>query len=371
MPTNDKSREIEPVALLIGGRVHSAWTRYSVSSDLLAPAAAWNVTLGLPEGEFPPSVHQGAAVSVRVGADAVMTGFVDQIGHEVSKRHTLRLNGRDAASVLVDCSAPIFVSRNMSLADIVSTVVKPLGISRVQVDAMGGMAEKIAIEPGDTAWDALVKAAEANGLWPWFAPDGTLIVGGPNYQAAPVASLILRRDGRGNNVSRLSVDESIARRYSDITVLGQAHGTESAGSAHALKSTMHDPDVPLYRPKIVIEADAPNAQACARKAKKLLADGRLDGLTITAQVRGHRTSDGLLWTPGQRIHIQSEPHDINGVYFLMARTMSGGRGAPSITELTFKEDGVWIPEKIPPKKRSAGLGRPARAFSPQELGTRP
>ncbi len=366
MSTSDKSRDIEPVSLLIGGRVHSAWTRYSVSSDLLTPASAWNVSLGLPEGEMPPTVRPGAPVSVRVGNDPVMVGYVDQVNHEISKSHTLRMNGRDGAGLLVDCSAPIFVARNLSLAEIVDTVVKPLGVSKIRVDAKGGAAEKVAVEPGDTAWDVISKAAEANGLWPWFAPDGTLIVGGPDYQAAPVASLIMRRDGQGNNVSRLTVDESIAKRYSEITVLGQAHGTESAGGANALKSVMHDPDVPLYRPKIVLEGDAPNAEAVSRKAKKLLADGRLDGLTITAQVRGHRTSDGVLWTPGQRVHIQSEPHEINGIYFLMVRTMSGGRGAPSITELTLKEDGVWIPELVKPKKS----GLPAKAFSPQELGTR-
>lgn len=131
---------------------------------------------------------------------------------------------------------------------------------------------------------------------------------------------------------------------------------------------MHDADVPLYRPKIVLEGDAPNSDACARKAKKLLADGRLDGLTIVAHVRGHRTSNGVLWAPGQRVHVLSEPHGIDGIYFLMSRSMSGGRGTPSTTELTLKEDGVWIPEKTP--SAAGGLGTRAKAFSPQELGTR-
>ncbi len=49
------------------------------------------------------------------------------------------------------------------------------------------------MEPGDTAWDALVHVAEANGLWPWFDPDGTLVVGGPKYDAPEQATLILAR----------------------------------------------------------------------------------------------------------------------------------------------------------------------------------
>jgi len=369
MPTSvDASRDIEPVSFLIGNQVHSAWSRYQVTSDLLVPASSWQVSLGLPDGQFPPIVHAGAAVQVRVGSDAVMTGFIDEVDHAMSQRnHALTIAGRDAAALLVDCSAPIFVARDMTLADIVKTVVQPLGISRVRVDVKThSVHEKIAIEPGDTAWDALIKACEANGVWPWCAPDGTLIVGGPDYDAPPVASLILRRDGKGNNVKQLRRRFSMARRYSDICVLGQAHGSLSVTGRHNLRSQVVDPDVPLYRPKILIAGDAPDAASVSRQAKKCLADGRLDGLTLTAQVRGHRTSEGVLWTPGQRVHVQSEPHDIDGVYFLMARTFTGGRNTPSTTELTLREDGVWLPEVVKPKR-----DRATHAFSPKELGTRP
>jgi len=359
---------VDRVNLLIAGKVHSAWSRYAVASDLLVPASGWQVSLGLPDGEFPPAVHAGAGVEVRVGSDTVMTGFIDDIDHAVSGRaHTLTIAGRDAAALLVDCSAPVFVAREVTLADIVKTVVQPLGISRIRIDAdIKTVHEKVAIEPGDTAWDALVKACEANGVWPWCAPDGTLIVGSPDYDAPPVASLILRRDGQGNNVKSLRLRQSMARRYSDICVLGQTHGSVLATGEHALKSEVRDVDVPLYRPKILIAGDAVDVSAVSRQAHKCLADGRLDGLTITAQVRGHRTGDGVLWTPGQRIHVVSEPHGIDAVYFLMARTFTGGRGAPSETTLTLREDAVWLPERV--AKRGV---RPTHAFSPEELGTRP
>ncbi|MCS5517059.1 hypothetical protein NWF32_25445 [Pseudomonas qingdaonensis] len=82
---------------------------------------------------------------------------------------------------------------------------------------------RIQIEPGQTAWEALLQVAEANGLWPWIEPDGRLIIGGPNYTTPPVGALVLQEDGVGNNVQRLTVRRSIANRYSQITVLGQ-HG---------------------------------------------------------------------------------------------------------------------------------------------------
>ncbi|MBY6285833.1 phage tail protein, partial [Neisseria subflava] len=93
-----------------------------------------------------------------------------------------------------------------------------------------------------------------------------------------------------------------------------------------------------------------------RKAKKRLADSRLEGLTITAVVQGHRTDDGTLWQPGQRINVLSEPDGIDSVYFLMARTFVGGRGQGTETVLTLKEDGAWVLDADPPKKKQ-GSGK--------------
>ncbi|USE78058.1 contractile injection system protein, VgrG/Pvc8 family [Cupriavidus gilardii] len=371
MPTHDDhSRVDEQVSLLIGGKVHSTWSSYDIDSDLLIPADAWQVELGLPRGEFPPVVTEGERVEVRIGQDKIMTGRIDEIAHRVSRGgHTLSLSGRDGAAILVDCSAPIFVSKQASLQDIVANVVKPLGISRIRIDAAAvATREKVNVEPGESAWDALVHAAEANGLWPWFEPDGTLVVGGPDYAAPPVASLVMRRDGNGNNVESLQHVRSIADRYSDITVLGQAHGTSVEAGRNALRASVRDPALAnrgIYRPRVYIDHDADNTAIARSRARKLLSDARLRGRTLTATVRGHRTSGGVLWSPGQRVHVLSEPHEVDAVFFLMARKFTGGRGRATTTTLTLKEDGVWVLDAHP-HKRAKKRGR-ARTKSGEEL----
>lgn len=348
MPTPDNT-----VSLLIGGKVHSKWTSYEIDSDLLIPADAWHVSLGLPKGQFPPIVEEGAAVVVRIGRDTVLTGSIDEITDPVDKgSHTLSISGRDGAAVLVDCSSPIFTAKQATLAEVVANVVKPLGISKIRIDAAKSMtAEKVNVEPGDTAWDTLVHAAEANGLWPWFEPDGTLVIGGPDYSKPPVASLVMRRDGKGNNLISLSRVRSMAERHSEFTVLGQRHGTAVENGKHALKSTVRDPSVKVYRPKVVVDHEAENAEAARAKGRKLLSDSRLKGFTLAAKVKGHRTSAGVLWQPGQRIHVISEPHGIDAVFFLMARKFQGGRGQGTTTTLTLKEDGVWVLDAHPHKRR--------------------
>ncbi|MDK3025584.1 contractile injection system protein, VgrG/Pvc8 family [Cupriavidus taiwanensis] len=363
MPTRvDRSRDLDQVSLLIGGKVHSSWSRYDIDSDLLIPADAWQVELGLPRGEFPPTVAPGERVEVRVGADPVMTGRIDEIAHRVGKdAHTLSISGRDGAAVLVDCSAPIFTAKQATLAEIVANVARPLGVTRIRIDADAAAArEKVNVQPGESAWDTIVHAAEANGLWPWFEPDGTLVIGGPDYSKAPVASLVMRRSGQGNNLVSLDLAQSMAERYSDFTVLGQGHGTSVEAGRHALRAAVKDAELSnrgIYRPRIVVDYDADNTGIARSRARKLLSDSRLRGLTLTATVRGHRTSDGQLWQPGQRIHVLSEPHGLDGIYFLMARKFTGGRGLGSTSRLVLKEDGVWVLDAHPhkrAKKRARG-----------------
>ncbi|MEW9901011.1 phage baseplate assembly protein [Chitinivorax sp. PXF-14] len=349
------------VALLIGGQVHDDWESYDVDSDLLVPADAWHVSLGLRDGELPPSVYAGAPVEVQVAGQRVMRGRVDEISHEISRaEHRLSLSGRDGAADLVDCSAPIFVKRQAALADIVAALTRELGVKKVRIDAdKSRTREKINVEPGDTAWDALVHAAEANGLWPWFEPDGTLVVGGPDYSRPAVATLLLRRDGYGNNVLSLALRQSIADRYSHLTVLGQAHGTEQEEGRHDVKAVARDRQMQAiaYRPKIVVDHEADSVAVAQDRARKLIADARLKGLNLTARVPGHvidaagEAGDGQLWTPGQRLRVVSEAHDIDGIYFLIGRRFTGGRHEGAQTELRLVEDGTWVLDAHPHRRK--------------------
>ena len=344
------------LTLLVNGQAHADWESFDVDSDLMIPADAWRVTVGLPRGDVPPAVAPGTPCELRIGDETVMTGRVDAVEHEVSKRsHTLTLMGRDGAAVLVDCSAPVFTARQTTLAEIVAQMVRPLGVTKVRIDAETQYTrEKINVEPGDTAWNALQHAAEANGLWPYFAPDGTLIVGGPDYAQPPVGTLSLRRGDAAidNNILSISRRDDIADRFSEVTVLGQTHGTAVAAGRHNLKDTARDAGVTWYRPKIIIDHEADNSAIALARARKAVADGRILGFTLDIKVQGfHVPETGRLWQPGQRVEIVSEPHKISGVYFLMGRRFRLSRNEGSVTELRFKEDGVWVLDAHPHKTK--------------------
>ncbi|EHD21559.1 MULTISPECIES: phage baseplate assembly protein [Brenneria] len=380
MPTqSNPATDNATVSVIINGKVHSDWSRYQIDSDFLIPADAWSVSLGLPDGTFPADIVRGAPVQVKIGGDTVLTGRVDSVQRSVARNGvTLSLSGRDSAAILVDCSAPILTSRQVGLEDVVAQIVRPLGITKIRLEAESAIrSDKISAEPGERAWDMLLRACSGRGLWPWFRPDGTLVIGGPDYTKPPVATLIMRVSGQGNNLLSLSDSSSIERSFSELTVLAQGHahstksetaivdvGDESATSEdieintgtaetgqHGMKAVVKDPTVSYYRPQIVVVGDADNQEQINYRARKSMSDARLSAYSLTAIVQGHRTSDGVLWEPGQRIHVISEPHGIDDVFFLMGREFNGGRPNGTTTTLRLKEDGVWIPDAYPKKKK--------------------
>ncbi|EAP2902392.1 phage tail protein [Salmonella enterica] len=372
------------ITLLLGGRQYNTWQRYRIDSDFLKGADAWQLQLGLPDQVFPVDAVRGAPVKVKVRDEVILTGRIDSVRRDVSRKGlTLLLSGRDLAAILVDCAAPIFSARQLTLDEGIAAIVRPLGITRIRIQAQGMTRhDSIHLEPGERAWDALIKLASGRGLWPWMDPDGTLVIGGPDYTAPPVATLVLSREPGKSNVMSLSDTRNIQGCFSDLTVLAQSHALPGGGekfapvdvtapldgdvsvddglqmddtsgeTGHYNRShTEHDPTVPYYRPQIIITGDIDNRQQLEYKARKAMADARLSGLDVVTQVSGHRTPDGVLWTPGQRVRVISEPHGTDEILFLMGRTFSGGLPDGQITQLRFKEDGIWIPDAYPSQKR--------------------
>lgn len=373
MPTPVES--LEQIRLAIGSHAHELWDGWSVESDLLTPADAFELELYTRDsGPIPTQLQEGAPCTLSLSNDRVLSGVVDEIELDISRQNrTIRITGRDNAAALVDCSTPFVSMREVGLADIIKEVVKPLGIAQIEIRAASSKTRKrVQIEPGQSAWEVLLQVAEANGLWPWFEPDGRLVVGGPDYSSAPVATLILRNDGQGNNVQRLSVRRSMPGRYSQVTVLGQHGQYDNDGydsSRGKLKTVVSDDVLArrgIFRPKVVVDSSCENQDMSQARARKLLADSRLEGLEIRAVVMGHRAGNGAVWAPGQRINVFSEPHGLNATYFLMARTLRLTRREGAITELRLREDKTWVLDGNPSKKGKKRKSNADAAFI-QEL----
>ncbi|EIF7335573.1 phage tail protein, partial [Salmonella enterica] len=68
-------------------------------------------------------------------------------------------------------------------------------------------------------------------------------------------------------------------------------------SGHYSRSrTIKDPDVPYYRPQVLVVGDVDNPEQVQFRARKAMADAHLSGYDLQIDVPGHRTPGGQLWT---------------------------------------------------------------------------
>lgn len=341
------SGDAESFALYVAGRGHKDWLNYRVETDWFTPAAAWRFRLGLPSAEFPSWLRPWSEAQIRVGDDVLLTGRVDTVRRVASRRDwLLELAGRDNAAALLDCSVPLFVRREVTLSEVCDLAARPLGVDRIEVRG-GGRFRKITVEPGMSAWQAVCEAARAQGLRPRFRPDGTLLVAAPDPDEPVVAELGLEQAAPSGesgisrtNVLALTVEEDASARYGEVTVLGQSVGTEDTRADNAVRAEVRAEDFSGIRPLIRWEALV-DGEADARKRARLLMDeGRLSGMTITAIVQGHRNARKALWEPGQRVHVYAPPLGVDTDMLLAACVFTGDRAGHQ-TRLTLKPWGCW------------------------------
>lgn len=343
------------IVVEIDGKSHNSWKNYDIDSDFLIPADAFAFDIGVPSDSTVLPDYSGAEVKVRINDTLVMTGIVDAVQHGISKTNrTYRLNGRDKASVLVDCSAPITNVKGLTVLDAVKKIVGPLGIKQVQLKAeKNPLLDKVDIDVGETAWNAAMRCANSAGLHLWFEPNGVLIVGGADYSTPPVATLCCMKDGSQNNFEQADLSFDVSNRFSEITFLAQSHGKQGQDNKNDLKWVYKDSEMTTYKPKTVVVSDVDNLEALQKWAKKYIADSILEGFTLTIIVPDHKMQDGTLWQPGQRVHVICEEYDIDAIFFLMGRRFMLSRQGGTQTELRFKQDGIWTPDAYSAKAEKA------------------
>ena len=343
------------VTVEVDGKAHNSWKSYDIDSDFLIPADAFKFDLGVPSNSTVLPDFSGAEVKVRINGELVLTGIVDTTQHTISKTNrTYSLNGRDRASILVDCSAPITNVKGLTVLDAVKKIVEPLGIKKVALRAENNPTlDKVDIDVGETAWNAAMRCANSAGLHLWFEPNGELIVGGADYSTPPVATLCCMKDGKRNNFEQADLTFDVSNRFSEVTFLAQSHGKQGQDNKNDLKWVYNDPEMTTYKPKTVVVSDVDNLEALQKWAKKYIADSVLEGFTLTIVVPDHKMQDGTLWQPGQRVHVICEEYEIDAIFFLMGRRFTLSRNGGTQTELRFKQDGIWTPDAYSTKAEKA------------------
>ena len=364
-----------------------------IDSDIFQPADSWTLTIynvpALPMNGF----KAGRPIQL-VEANTrqtVLVGFIDTVDEELTDgQHLVELSGRDLTGWLVDVSLPLEKSgRYINFLDLVkdyvlwsdgnvndnrlmspiAAVLPDAGITEAQLRA-----SSFAVEPGESIWTAVQKAAESMGYYAWSEPDGTIRIGNPfnNTQQTsnkpdktPVLRLMRSNDGRRNNVLALHHHRDAADLFSEVRVVGQhpedgkprATNSFSGRAANPLNRTRtltNDAPVdfsgsarsstqnPYPRLKIIVDSQCDDSQMATAKAEKIMADAIMHSYQIRATMIGWIVQ-GRVWQPGWTVRLETDvlppghPRD----WVITRRTLIKNEQQGTVTELTLMPAGVW------------------------------
>ena len=341
--------------LTVAGRVHRGWKEARVVRSLERLAGSFELTLTdrWTAGDAPTVIVPGQACSLSLAGVPVITGYVDEVRPAISATaHEIRVSGRDVAGDLVDC-APDYRPgewRGLDLARLVEALAAPFGIPvRVLADT-GAPIEVFRAEQGETAWEAIERAARLRSVL--VTSDG---LGGLDLISPPGARADVGLRLGENLVSAAGV-YSAMERYSQYTVKAQQESSDflSEESAAYVVGRASDAGVGRARPMTrVLEAPGDTATAQRRAEwEARVRRARSRRAVVTVQGWRQRGETGPLWAPNQLADVYVPDLGIDrDLVISEAEYSKGARG--TTTRLTLMDPAAFRPEPARPPRSSA------------------
>lgn len=349
----------DSIAITIAGRRLEKFLSYRIEADLYCADHMFRFDLHDPGF----AIAEGARCEVRVNGQLILTGIVDAVTDGDDKRGShLSIEGRDLMGLLVDS----YVETYPDLRDItIQALAEKLLATVPYIDTkaivyQGGIAgenargtqagaagifadmgkekKNVHVEPGQTIFDVLKRAAQSRGATFFCLPDGTFVFGRPKAAGRPAFSIVHRTDGVGNNAFRATRRRDISRRYSKISVVGQQQGQDVfAATGVNVQASLTDDTVPFHKPLVVVLND--DGESPAQYARQLLEMQRAEGLQIAYSLKGH-SQNGRNFTINELARVRDTLRGLDGVYLIVARTFMLSKDDGQVTELRLGHPGV-------------------------------
>jgi prophage tail gpP-like protein len=324
----------DDLSIVSGGQSIAGWTDVSVTlrAEGFPNSFEISATSRAPDGKSATIVKPGDACQVMLGADTVITGYVDRVVEGGDKdSHTLSLSGRGMTQDLVDCSA-IWTHGQM-----VSGTA--LDIAKRLASAYGTSGIKVKLGPGASAGDPIPSPTFLN-----YTETGADIIQRVALNAKLLAyedatgALVLATVGStqaasgavyGQNVQAWSAENSMDQRFSDLICCSETMDGLADFNGSDFYYTATDPGVPRMRNRNVqlehVAVEGGPAEFTKNKAIWEVARRLGRSTTVHVTLDSWRDSAGTLWAPNTLM-----PVDVPGL--LLANKIL------CISEVTFRRN---------------------------------
>lgn len=293
------------VVLKVAGQRLTGWESLELTRSLEAVSGSFEASVS---NRDPFPIEEGAEVEVWLEGFQVLTGHLDLLRRSFTARErTLTLAGRDRTADLVDCVAVDAPAEfeGLGLDGIAIELAKAFEIPVHTLADVGKEFERFALQPGETAFVALERAARLRGVLLTTDGLGGLLLETPSSARAAVELVEGRRGPGGLLAGRGSFDRS--DRFHRYVTRGNLVGSdllyaeecETGGEAF-------DDAIRKTRSTLILcdgEADDQTAQALAEWNATVR---RARGSALQVVVQGWRQLPlGDLWRPNLVVHTRS------------------------------------------------------------------
>lgn len=330
------------IRLIVGTVECKDWDEVTIDSQIDVPADAWSLSIYNYLNHLPENVKAGQLAEIYFNDELVLTGIVDNLSESVDRNgYKLNISGRDLMGQLIDCSVPIKNTRQITLSALIQEHVlsKSLGtvIHSFRVQDGAWLKNKVSVEPSESIYDTLAKAAQVTGQWIWIDEHGVINIGDPFKNAEQnLKYLILMRSGQNNNVLDVNYTEDVSGVFSDIQLISQDEkGRSIAASSFSETPYQH------ARLKIITLHDIDTQAEANTAVNKIKHDNDLEAYNLIVKVKDW-TINGELWKTGWQINFQTDViKRCNANWVVMGRTLKLSRSGAKTTELKLKRKGDW------------------------------
>lgn len=333
------------VSISVAGQQFTGWHSAQVTRTMIAASGGFRLDVAGLESHL--TIRTEDECVIKLDKQQVIKGYVDRLEGSLDARsHSFSVSGRDAVSLLIDCSVDLgkWEFHNLSLLAFVKKVVEPFGIPvTLQAGIVPAVPKKLSIDPGDTAIDVIERYCRFAGLLAMSDGNGGLLLTRASKTQTTTALI------EGQNVVSADYSYKHDDRFHTYKVIGQQEGTLEDWGASVVKVRGEATDAGVNaRRTLIVRPEGSVTRALAGKRAQWEATtraARASSLNVT--VSGWTQGDGTLWPVNQLVGVEIPSLlDVGGFWLITEANYSLDNSQGTRTQLTLARPDAFSPEPV-------------------------
>lgn len=297
------------VRLVVAGQDYGGWKEVSITAGIERQARDFtlSVTDRWPGAtDIPRRIRPFDLCEVYIGADKVLTGFVDATPIRYDARQvSVGVKGRSKTADLVDCSAINKPGqwRGQKVERIAADLAAPYGVQVLAETPTGAAIADHQIQQGETAFESIDRMLRIRHLLATDDEHGRLVFIAVGPSRAATALVMGGKDG---NILTGDTDLDYKDRFSEYVCKGQRAGDDVSWGAAVSEETALLADSAIKRRRVLVLKQSGQADegTCRDRVEYERAHRAAKCLATTYTVAGWRQADGSLWRMNQIVRVK-------------------------------------------------------------------